>query len=74
MFDFFNFLLKILLGEFLFCKSLVTSGPISTQLAVLRIESLILDLNCVKVFSDYFTGALAPFLRVKLFNLIVGIL
>lgn len=61
MFDLFNFLLKVLLSESLFGKFLIAPCPILTQLAVLRIQSLILDLNRVEVFSDYFASSLAPF-------------
>ena len=61
MFDLLNFLVKVLLSESLFGKCLIAPCPILTQLAVLRIQSLILDLNRVEVFSDYFAGSLAPF-------------
>ena len=61
MFDLLNFLLKVLLSESLFGKRLIAPCPILTQLAVLRIQSLIFYLNRVEVFSDYFAGSLAPF-------------
>ena len=71
MLDLLNLLLKVLLSKFLFSKGLIPARPISTQLAVLRIQSLILDLNCVEVLCDDLACTFTPFLGVKLFNLVV---